>query len=44
MEGSRVRRTGEDVSEIALEKATNPFMRAEDAAELGRRRTLKDSF
>jgi hydroxyacylglutathione hydrolase len=31
-------------STIALEKATNPFMRAADAAELGRRRTLKDSF
>ena len=31
-------------STIGLEKATNPFMRAEDAAELGRRRTLKDSF
>jgi len=31
-------------STIALEKATNPFMRAEDATELGRRRTLKDGF
>ena len=31
-------------STIGLEKATNPFMRAADAAELGRRRTLKDSF
>ena len=31
-------------SSIAEEKATNPFMRAETAAELGRIRTLKDSF
>ena len=31
-------------STIGLEKATNPFMRAGSAAELGRRRTLKDSF
>lgn len=31
-------------STIALEKATNPFMRSPDAAELGRRRTLKDNF
>lgn len=31
-------------STIGLEKATNPFMRAGDAAELGRRRILKDNF
>lgn len=31
-------------STIALEKATNPFMRSPDAVELGRRRTLKDDF
>lgn len=31
-------------STIGLEKATNPFMRAPDATELGRRRTLKDNF
>lgn len=31
-------------SSIGLEKATNPFMRAEDAAELGRIRELKDAF
>jgi len=31
-------------STIRLEKATNPFMRAADAAELGRRRALKDAF
>jgi hydroxyacylglutathione hydrolase len=31
-------------STIGLEKATNPFMRAADAAELGRRRTHKDNF
>jgi len=31
-------------STIALEKATNPFMRAPDAAELGRIRELKDNF
>lgn len=31
-------------STIGEEKATNPFMRSSDAAELGRRRTLKDSF
>jgi hydroxyacylglutathione hydrolase len=29
---------------IALERATNPFMRARDAAELGRRREAKDNF
>lgn len=29
---------------IALERATNPFMRARDAAELGRRRAAKDAF
>jgi len=31
-------------STIGEEKATNPFMRAPDAAELGRIRTLKDNF
>jgi hydroxyacylglutathione hydrolase len=31
-------------STIGEEKATNPFMRASDAEELGRRRTLKDNF
>jgi hydroxyacylglutathione hydrolase len=31
-------------SSIAEEKATNPFMRAESAEELGRIRTLKDNF
>jgi hydroxyacylglutathione hydrolase len=31
-------------STIGLEKATNPFMRAENAAELGRIRELKDNF
>jgi hydroxyacylglutathione hydrolase len=31
-------------SSLADEKATNPFMRAESAAELGRIRELKDSF
>jgi hydroxyacylglutathione hydrolase len=31
-------------STIGDEKATNPFMRAPDAAELGRRRKLKDEF
>ena len=29
---------------LGLEKATNPFMRAENAEDLGRIRTLKDSF
>lgn len=29
---------------IALERATNPFMRANDAAELAERRTAKDNF
>ena len=29
---------------IGEEKATNPFMRARDAAELARLRTMKDSF
>ena len=31
-------------STIGEEKATNPFMRSSDAAELGRRRSLKDNF
>jgi hydroxyacylglutathione hydrolase len=31
-------------STIGEERATNPFMRAGDAAELGRRRALKDRF
>jgi hydroxyacylglutathione hydrolase len=31
-------------SSIADEKATNPFMRADDAADLGRIRELKDNF
>ena len=31
-------------STIGEERATNPFMRAGDAAELGRRRSLKDRF
>ena len=31
-------------STLADERATNPFMRVSDAAELGRRRALKDSF
>ena len=31
-------------STIGEEKATNPFMRCADSAELGRRRTLKDNF
>jgi hydroxyacylglutathione hydrolase len=31
-------------STIAAEKLTNPFMRAPDAAELGRLRALKDNF
>lgn len=31
-------------STIGEEKATNPFMRSKDAEELGRLRTLKDSF
>jgi hydroxyacylglutathione hydrolase len=31
-------------STIAEERATNPFLRARDAAELGRRRSLKDHF
>jgi len=31
-------------STIAQERATNPFLRAPDSAELGRRRSLKDHF
>jgi hydroxyacylglutathione hydrolase len=31
-------------STIGEEKATNPFMRAVDAAELGRIRSAKDNF
>jgi hydroxyacylglutathione hydrolase len=31
-------------STLAEERATNPFMRVADAAELGRRRALKDTF
>ena len=40
------RATGEATvpTTIALERATNPFMRARDAAELGRRRAAKDAF
>ena len=29
---------------IGQERATNPFLRARDARELGERRNLKDSF
>ena len=31
-------------STLGEERATNPFMRVADAEELGRRRSLKDSF
>ena len=31
-------------STIGEERATNPFMRATDVAELARLRTIKDSF
>jgi hydroxyacylglutathione hydrolase len=31
-------------STIGEERSTNPFLRAGDAAELGRRRALKDGF
>ena len=31
-------------STLAEERATNPFLRAADVAELGRRRALKDNF
>jgi hydroxyacylglutathione hydrolase len=31
-------------STIAEEKLTNPFMRAQDVAQLAERRTLKDNF
>ena len=31
-------------STLGEERATNPFLRAQDAAELGRIRTLKDNF
>lgn len=31
-------------STIAEEHATNPFMRARDAADLGRLRAMKDTF
>lgn len=37
-------RTINTPSTIALEKATNPMMRAPDAAEFARRRLLKDNF
>lgn len=42
----RVRAAGQPTipSTIALERATNPFMRAENAAELGERRAAKDAF
>lgn len=42
----RLRAKGEPTipSTIALERATNPFMRARDAAELGERRAAKDAF
>jgi hydroxyacylglutathione hydrolase len=31
-------------STLAEERATNPFLRAADAAELGQRRAQKDAF
>lgn len=42
----RVRAAGQSTipSTIALERATNPFMRARDVAELGERRAAKDAF
>jgi len=42
----RLRAAGQPTipSTIAAERATNPFMRARDAAELGERRTAKDAF
>ncbi|PTQ10779.1 hydroxyacylglutathione hydrolase [Sphingomonas oleivorans] len=42
----RARAAGEATvpTTIALERATNPFMRAGSAAELGRRRAAKDAF
>ncbi len=42
----RARAAGEATvpTTIALERATNPFLRAGDAAELGRRRAAKDAF
>lgn len=42
----RLRAAGQPTipSTIAAERATNPFMRARDAAELGERRAAKDAF
>ena len=42
----RLRAAGQPTipSTIALERATNPFMRAANAAELGARRAAKDAF
>lgn len=37
-------RTPSTPSTIALERATNPFLRAKDARELAERRTAKDTF
>ena len=46
IEVDRLRAAGEPTlpTTIALERATNPFMRAASAEELGRRRAAKDSF
>jgi hydroxyacylglutathione hydrolase len=45
-EAERLRAEGRPTlpSTIAAERATNPFMRAADAEELGRRRAAKDGF
>ena len=45
-EAERLRADGRPTlpSTIAAERATNPFMRAGDAEELGRRRAAKDGF
>jgi hydroxyacylglutathione hydrolase len=45
-EAERLRAEGRPTlpSTIAAERATNPFMRAPDAEELGRRRAAKDGF
>lgn len=44
VEAARERGEATVPTTIALERATNPFMRARDAAELAQRRAAKDSF
>ena len=44
VDGARARGEPTVPTTIALERATNPFMRASTAAELAERRAAKDAF